>query len=71
MIILTSQYLIVFGLQLWLRQEARLWVNQIVKLDENKKSKWINKLKINRDQIAKLDEKKKSKWINKLKMRDK
>ena len=47
MIILTSQYLIVFGLQLWFRQEARLWVNQIVKLDENKGSELINK--INRD----------------------
>ena len=46
MIILTSQYLIVFGLQLWFRQEARLWVNQIAKLDDKKGSKWINKLKM-------------------------
>ena len=46
MIILTSQYLIVFGLQLWFRQEARLWVNQIVKLDDKKGRKWINKLRM-------------------------
>ena len=46
MIILTSQYLIVFGLQLWFRQEARLWVNQIVKLDEKKGGEWIKQLKM-------------------------